>query len=147
MTPRRTERFGGTSAAAPVAAGMVALMLSVNPKLGWRDVQGVVATTSRPITTNDASWQTNGAKLLFSHKFGFGLIDVDAAVRAARTWSMYTGVATDESGDVAVDSRLEKGAKLVGSFKAKSKARVLHVELTMDVEADHRGDLQIDIVS
>jgi subtilisin family serine protease len=34
-----TSTFSGTSAAAPMAAGAVALMLDANPALGWRDVQ------------------------------------------------------------------------------------------------------------
>lgn len=33
--------FGGTSAAAPLAAGIIALMLSANPNLTWIDVQEV----------------------------------------------------------------------------------------------------------
>ena len=38
------NRFGkpGTSAAAPLAAGIVALMLEAAPQLTWRDVQHVV---------------------------------------------------------------------------------------------------------
>lgn len=35
--------FNGTSAAAPVAAGVVALMLEANPGLGYRDVQEILA--------------------------------------------------------------------------------------------------------
>lgn len=34
-----TDQFGGTSASAPVVSGVIALMLQVNPGLGWRDVQ------------------------------------------------------------------------------------------------------------
>ncbi len=33
--------FGGTSSAAPQVAGVVALMLQVNPGLNWREVQDV----------------------------------------------------------------------------------------------------------
>lgn len=35
-----TTSFGGTSAAAPMVAGVVALILEANPRLTWRDVQG-----------------------------------------------------------------------------------------------------------
>lgn len=37
------EGFNGTSAAAPVAAGVVALVLHANPGLGYRDVQEILA--------------------------------------------------------------------------------------------------------
>lgn len=38
--------FGGTSAAAPETAGVAALMLDVNPNLGWRDVQDILVRTA-----------------------------------------------------------------------------------------------------
>ena len=41
-----TEKHTGTSAAAPLAAGMIALMLSVQPCLTWRDVQYIIILTS-----------------------------------------------------------------------------------------------------
>ena len=36
----------GTSYSTPVVSGVVALMLEANPQLTWRDVQGVLVTTS-----------------------------------------------------------------------------------------------------
>lgn len=41
-----TEQHSGTSASAPLAAGIFALALEANPKLNWRDVQHLVAYTS-----------------------------------------------------------------------------------------------------
>ncbi|KAF2988340.1 hypothetical protein EK904_003956 [Melospiza melodia maxima] len=41
-----TEGHTGTSAAAPLAAGMIALMLQVRPCLTWRDVQHVIVFTA-----------------------------------------------------------------------------------------------------
>ncbi|MDW4551580.1 Ig-like domain-containing protein [Defluviimonas sp. D31] len=41
-----TSGFGGTSAATPTAAGVVALMLEANPDLGWRDVQNILAQSA-----------------------------------------------------------------------------------------------------
>lgn len=39
-------RFNGTSAAAPMVTGTVAMMLEANPTLDWRDVQHILARTS-----------------------------------------------------------------------------------------------------
>ena len=39
--------MNGTSAATPSVAGVVALIMSANPSLGWRDVREILATTSR----------------------------------------------------------------------------------------------------
>ena len=41
-----TDRHTGTSAAAPLAAGMIALMLDAQPCLTWRDVQYLIIITS-----------------------------------------------------------------------------------------------------
>ncbi|WP_413717567.1 Ig-like domain-containing protein [Silicimonas sp. MF1-12-2] len=41
-----TSGFGGTSAATPTVAGVVALMLDANELLGWRDVQTILAQSA-----------------------------------------------------------------------------------------------------
>ena len=42
-----TKSHTGTSASAPIAAGIIALLLEANPKLGWRDVQHLLVHTSK----------------------------------------------------------------------------------------------------
>lgn len=42
-----TTRFNGTSAATPIATGVVALMLEANPNLHWRDVQEILLRSAR----------------------------------------------------------------------------------------------------
>lgn len=42
-----TSRFGGTSAAAPLVSGVIALMLEANPNLTWRDVQEILVRSAR----------------------------------------------------------------------------------------------------
>ncbi|XP_076838263.1 proprotein convertase subtilisin/kexin type 7 isoform X2 [Brachyhypopomus gauderio] len=59
-----TDGHTGTSAAAPLAAGMVALMLQVRPCLTWRDVQHVIAYTAtqvRPRPLRGGVWSTRPA--------------------------------------------------------------------------------------
>ena len=41
--------FAGTSAAAPIVSGIVALMLEANSDLGWRDVQTILAYSARQV--------------------------------------------------------------------------------------------------
>ena len=60
----------GTSFAAPVVSGVVALMLEANKELTWRDVQGVLVHTSKKTDPDDLSWATNGAGLWHSYKYG-----------------------------------------------------------------------------
>jgi len=78
--------FGGTSAAAPMVSGVVALMLQANPQLTWRDVQVILCTTARKINPGHDDWTTNAAGHHINHTYGFGLVDTAAAVAAAQTW-------------------------------------------------------------
>ncbi|WP_051341094.1 S8 family serine peptidase [Azospirillum halopraeferens] len=92
-----TDMMNGTSAAAPMVSGVVALMLEANPGLGYRDVQEILAATARDFRSGKGefelySWQTNGATewngggMRFSHDYGYGFVDARAAVRLAETW-------------------------------------------------------------
>ena len=93
--------FNGTSAAAPMVTGVVALMLEANHQLGWRDVQDILSASARhvgsavgsgPSGNEDYAWAFNGAShwngggMHFSRDYGFGLVDAHAAVRMAETW-------------------------------------------------------------
>lgn len=44
-----TRTFNGTSAAAPMVAGVVSLMYQANAGLGWRDVQSILAVSARHV--------------------------------------------------------------------------------------------------
>ena len=69
----------GTSMAAPHVAGVVSLMLSVNPDLGQEDARQLLAGTARPLSVKDCG---------LPDACGAGLIDAHAAVLAA---AGYTG--------------------------------------------------------
>ncbi len=81
-----TSTFGGTSAASPLVAGVVALALQANPRLTWRDVQHVLALSADKNDPQDPSWFANGAGRLVSHAYGFGRVNAQAAVTLARAW-------------------------------------------------------------
>ncbi|GIY26402.1 hypothetical protein CEXT_135811 [Caerostris extrusa] len=54
------ETFQGTSAAAPMAAGVIALLLQANPNLSWRDVQHIIVRNSRLLSKDgwrSLTWQ------------------------------------------------------------------------------------------
>jgi len=78
-----TAGFGGTSAAAPIASGAIALVLQANPNLSSRDVQHVLIRSARRVQPDDESWALNGAGRWVSDVFGFGAIDAAAAVALA----------------------------------------------------------------
>jgi subtilisin family serine protease len=92
--PPYAHNFGGTSAAAPLVSGVIALMLEANPNLTTRDVQHILVNTAQK---NDPSgldengnltWQQNGVKRWVSYEYGFGAIDAAAAVQEAVQWKL-----------------------------------------------------------
>ena len=79
--------FSGTSASAPLVSGVVALMLSANPNLTYRDAQQILILASRHFDLADPDVVTNGAGFRVSHNVGFGVPDAGQAVSLARGWS------------------------------------------------------------
>lgn len=77
-----TSSFGGTSAATPIAAGVLALIHSVNPDLHADQVRRIMRKTSRDVLVVGAD-RPFERLTGFSDSFGYGLIDADAAVDAA----------------------------------------------------------------
>lgn len=62
------HNHGGTSAAAPLMAGVFALALEVRPELGWRDVQHLLIRTAVMINPDDEDWDTTAAGRKYSYK-------------------------------------------------------------------------------
>jgi subtilisin family serine protease len=78
--------FGGTSAAAPSVAAAVALMLTANPNLTWTEVRTILRDTAVKIdykNTNQFGKWVNG----FSQRYGYGRLNVGAAVEAAHEYA------------------------------------------------------------
>ena len=94
-----TSSMNGTSAAAPSIAGSLALILEANPNLTWRDVKHIIANTAAQVDTSRAytrseivqyEWETNGAGYTYHNWYGFGVMDVAAAVTMAKSYSAST---------------------------------------------------------
>jgi hypothetical protein len=81
-----TELHTGTSAAAPFAAGIIALTLEANSNLTWRDVMYLVVLSSRPKAIKSNNYIQNKRGLLVSSRYGFGLMDAGRMTEMAKTW-------------------------------------------------------------
>jgi subtilisin family serine protease len=165
-----TSTMNGTSSAAPNTSGAVAMIMSANSALTWRDVRHVLATTATKVdaeieaktvklgTAEDAleytaiaGWETNAAGLNFHNLYGFGRVDVSAAVKAAKEYKTNLGeyIVTDwmESADLAKaipDQDLAGAAdKLV--IEEDLIVEAVQIELT----ADHLRlpDLAVELIS
>ncbi|MCC7005907.1 MAG: S8 family serine peptidase [Ottowia sp.] len=102
----------GTSFAAPIISGIVALMLEANPDLGYRDIQAILALCAKKINDANTTWQTNGSTtwngggMHVSHDYGYGKVDAQAAVRLAQNW---VGIAQTEHNVHALTTPLTSG--------------------------------------
>jgi len=162
-----TSSFGGTSSAAPLVSGVVALMLEANPDLGWRDVQTILAYTATHTGTAIGSgtngfelfeWGWNGADnwngggLHFSNDYGFGLIDAHAAVRLAESWTdeqtsanWETVVADEWSGSQVITDNDPSGFSF--DFTATDDVDLETVGLRVDIPGGYTGDYYITLTS
>ncbi|KAI0705889.1 peptidase S8/S53 domain-containing protein [Cytidiella melzeri] len=77
---------GGTSAAAPNAAGVFALALQVRPDLNWRDFQHLCIRTAVHVNPDDPDWEMTAAGRPYSYKYGYGGINGIDFVHAAKDW-------------------------------------------------------------
>ncbi|MGZ8940713.1 MAG: proprotein convertase P-domain-containing protein, partial [Limisphaerales bacterium] len=79
--------FSGTSAAAPVASGITALMLSANTNLTVRDVQHILVQSAFQSDPADPDNQLNGAGFYVSHNIGLGAVNAGSATQLAGLWN------------------------------------------------------------
>jgi kexin len=156
-----THVMNGTSAATPMAAGVVALLLEANPDLTYNDVRYILATTARKNNPTDGDWTQNGAGHWVNHNYGFGAIDVEAAVtKAASFTSLYAtpqkNFSVTKGSLVAIENSLniatENNASLfkkVGSITVSDADSLIldHVDLTIDLVHAYPGDLDIILES
>ncbi len=144
-----TSIFGGTSAAAPLVSGVVALMLEKNPQLGWRDVQEILIHSATKVRPADSGWSTNGAGQHFHHRFGAGLVNATAAVAMADGWENLPpgeSVSLIAGSAHAIPENQEAGVTV--SFPITTNdLRVEHVTLTADISHTARGNLEITLTS
>lgn len=144
-----TTVFGGTSAAAPLATGVVALVLQANPTLTWRDVQHVLARTARKNDPGNVDWAQNGAGRWVHYYYGYGAIDAAAAVTAALNWHNVPALTSIDSGVVAVAQAIPEvpqgnpnpGVSI--DVPIARNIRVEAVELILNVTTTNVGNLRV----
>ncbi|KAM9358664.1 proprotein convertase subtilisin/kexin type 7 [Symphorus nematophorus] len=148
-----TESHTGTSAAAPLAAGMVALMLQVRPCLSWRDIQHIIAFTATKCD-NSADWGVNGAGFHHSHQHGFGLLNAWRLVNAAKVWesvpflvSYQSAVKKEEASISTYPDELIRTWKVSAADLKQSGMETLeHVAVTVTITHPCRGNVEIVLV-
>lgn len=151
------SNFGGTSAAAPMVSGAAALVLATNPALTWRDVRLLLARTARRNDASSPDWVTSGPGLPHHPEYGFGTVNAQAAVSAARGWSSVGGSSSLVScgpytrGPALAIPDGPAGAMVEDSVTIDAAGcgitRIEHVEVTFTASHAYIGDLRIRLVS
>jgi Ca2+-binding RTX toxin-like protein len=164
-----TDTFGGTSAATPQVTGITADILQANPKLGWRDVQDILAITAghtgsainaAPQGYESDSWSFNnaanwnGGGMHFSNDYGFGLVDARAAVALAQTWNLLSGPAhtsaNEQSATQNVTGQWDVGRGHITTIKFTLDEHLSVESVVLDLNDLNISDanhLKIDLVS
>jgi Ca2+-binding RTX toxin-like protein len=177
-----THHSWGTSFAAPIVSGVVALMMEANPYLHTFDIQKILACTAKQFsgkTTwfNNKATFLNGGGMHYSHDFGFGEVDAQAAVRLAEKWGAINlkpteglritekfvspagigvgvkGIVYSDTGSyrtVVVNTNIKKpvGKEVEVEIPCPAFNNVLHkVELKLSLTKKHLGDLKVALYS
>lgn len=154
-----TDQHTGTSAAAPMVAGIVALGLEANPELTWRDVQNLLIKTSSHRNLNANDWMVNGAGRHYSHYFGYGVINAGEFVEMAKNLKKEEFLGRQKICEVNL---LPRRSVRISSTDRISIATLFsectdldgqdintleHVVLTTSLSFSRRGDIEIELIS
>ncbi|CAG8549100.1 10230_t:CDS:2, partial [Paraglomus brasilianum] len=150
-----TGRHGGTSAAAPIAAGVFALVLSIRPDLTWRDMQYLSLTSAIPFNKEDTDWSITAAGRPYSYKFGYGKLDAYTIIQKAKTFqnlgpqvnlTMHTITINKKipHNDVGISSSIKVTQD---DLDTVSLGRLEHVTVTVNIEHQKRGNILVDLTS
>ncbi|XP_075238399.1 furin-like protease kpc-1 isoform X1 [Lycorma delicatula] len=145
-----TVSHTGTSASAPLAAGICALALEANRQLTWRDMQHIVVATAKPANLKASDWTTNGVGRNVSHSFGYGLMDAEAMVKLARKWRTVPEQHKCEVVAPHTDKLIPAKSTVTLSIRVKECRGVNyleHVQAKITLNSQKRGDLQIHLTS
>eukprot|EP00092_Neocalanus_flemingeri_P033440 GFUD01036357.1.p1 GENE.GFUD01036357.1~~GFUD01036357.1.p1 ORF type:complete len:862 (-),score=191.63 GFUD01036357.1:334-2919(-) len=145
-----TSSHTGTSASAPMAAGVIALVLEAAPTLGWRDVQHITVRNCHVANLRATDWRVNSVGRNYSHSFGYGIMDTSGMVRMAQTWKnvgpQVTSAVKAAIGPVSIPAMSSRSAKMEVTDHGDVNF-LEHVQAHVTIDSSRRGDLAIYLTS
>jgi subtilisin-like proprotein convertase family protein len=150
-----TMTFGGTSSAAPLAAGVLALVKEVQPNLNTRFAKHLVARYSTKVDptdnspTSDGGWKTNGAGLEFNQNYGFGMINGGLLVEKAPLYSGVTALQTESVTTQTVNQQIPDNNLngITRTFQLNSTTPLEEMLVTLNITHSFRGDIEAFLTS
>jgi len=141
-----TYAMAGSSAAAPMVSGAIALIVEACPNLTYRDVKYLIAKTAKKIDSSNQSWIQNAAGFNFSRDYGFGLIDVNSAITTCQT--NYKMLPQEDSTIVNKDTLNKEISKNYTEYIDIDKdLKVEWVEATIDIYSLSASKIDIYLTS
>ncbi|ORY32479.1 hypothetical protein BCR33DRAFT_856554 [Rhizoclosmatium globosum] len=134
-----TKSHGGTSAAAPLASGIYALVHSIRPDLTWRDFQHITVRSAVQVNPKDSSWQKTDAGRWYSHDFGYGKLDAGRILDLAHGGKIPHG-----GGDKSVSLVWNVTPDVLANARFGD---LEHVTVTVNIDHQRRGDVNVDLIS
>ena len=155
-----TGRFGGTSSAAPLVSGILALGKEANPEMDVRMVKHILVKTSDIVDTADNSatgkWLKNGAGNWFNPNYGFGNINAGKFVDMVQKVAYVTEQTSYSTGTQNVNEGIKnvKGGGTMRIFSL-SKSELTDsirqplegVEVLLNFSHPNRGNLAASMTS
>ena len=146
-----TNIFNGTSSAAPLAAGVIALVLQAKPTLTWRDLRIILAQSARKNDPGNGEWTVNGGGFNTNHNYGFGVIDANAAVNLASTWTNVGAEVTfgpmTLSPNLPIPDNNATGVSSTMNVVASGIGKIEFVAITFNTNHTYVGDLDITLTA
>lgn len=165
-----TSTMNGTSSAAPNTSGAIALMLEANPLLTWRDIKFILAKTARRVDPTSGNsnhpaganfdleghvyqqgWVQNNANIYFHNRYGFGAVDIDAAVTLAQ--NSYTLLGSPLNSEVTSSNNLnlsipdKSAVGVTSSLSIADNLKIESVEITFSITHPATSDLGLELTS
>jgi subtilisin-like proprotein convertase family protein len=163
-----TSIMNGTSSAAPVLSGIIALMLEANPNLTWRDVKHILATTADRINYStlalphpyeaglaghvyDYIYVPNAAGFYFSNTYGFGRVNALAAVTKAKTYTNELGTYQEtsyiESGSLSLPIPDNSATGVESTLTSTYGLIIESIQIKISTNHTYVGDLGVELTS
>ncbi|WP_255334358.1 S8 family serine peptidase [Methanosarcina sp. KYL-1] len=134
-----TYSFGGTSSATPLAAGLAALMLSLNHELTSAEVKQIMMDTADRIDTENGGY-VNGHSPLYGH----GRINAHRALAHIKESIVPLQV-------LYMEHRIQKPIPDLGEVEDNIvfpvSAPIKDIEVNLDIKHNWRGDLRVILES
>jgi subtilisin-like proprotein convertase family protein len=140
-----TNSFGGTSSATPLAAGVAALILSLNPNLTWDQVRKYMCNTADKIDLECGNYIDG-----YSEEYGYGRINAYNALKAVKDDMEHPAQSNTiervVTPKIAIPDNDLKG--IPSTIRIDDEGTIGTVEtVSFDISHTYLGDLMVSLIS